>query len=209
MKKQTTISFVYVGFALCTALIFANRSVAQTHVVGHMEFQNAPIEALAEFLPQLTHKPVVVSQRVVGPFSYTAAQGSTSEQALKEIQAQLWINGCLLTNVGGAYYKLLPAAETNEVRNSPHVEIVVRDDSITVNGHPVPFESVAATVTGSLTPDTEVWVCDATRPTWEKGNGDFMSVFVALQNGLRPKFRWGKIYRLYLPKTASARVKAG
>jgi hypothetical protein len=203
MKKQTAISFVFVGFALCTAFIFANQSVAQTNVVGQMEFQNAPIEALAEFLPQLTHKPVAASQRVVGPFSYTAAQGSTSEQALKEIQAQLRMNGCLLTNVGGAYFKLLPAAETNEVRDGPHIVIVVSDGSITVDGHPVPLESVAETVTGSLKPYTELWVSDATRFTREKGNGDFMAVFLKLQNDLRSKFPWGRIYRLYLPKAGS------
>jgi hypothetical protein len=169
--------------------------------VGVVDFQGAPIDpALTEFLPQLTQKPVIVSMNVGGPIVYRSHPGATTEQILKGIRAQLKTRGYALTNMADVYFKLVPIAETNPLTDSPRIEVEVRDNMILVDGRPVPLESLAATITRSLTPATEVWVQDATHHSTERGNGYFMSVFVKLQTELRPNFRWGKIYKAYFPK---------
>jgi hypothetical protein len=102
--------------------------------------------------------------------------------------------------MANVYFKLVPTAETISLTDSPRIEVEVRDNTILVDGRPVPLESLAATITRSLKPETEVWVQDATHHSAERGNERFMSVLVRLQNELRPNFRWGKLYKAYLPK---------
>jgi hypothetical protein len=151
-------------------------------------------------LPQLTHKPVIVSMNVSGRIVYRSDPGSSSEQILKEIRGQLKTRRYVLTNMFDVYFKLVPMAETNSLTDSPRIEVEVRDNVILVDGRLVPLENLAATITRSLKPETEVWVEDATHHSVERGNAQFISVFARLQNEMRPKFRWGKLYKAYLPE---------
>jgi hypothetical protein len=188
------------GLVLYAALAFGRQAVAQINGFGRCELHDVPMDALAELLPELTQKPVVVSQGVVGSFSYTAKPDTSRKRALQEIRAQLMTQGFVLTNMGDVYFKLVRLTETNTLTDSTRIEVEIRDNAIIVDGQPVPLESLAATITGSVTPDTELWVQDATHHTRERGNERFMSLFLRLQNEVRPKFHWSKIFRAYLPK---------
>jgi hypothetical protein len=168
-----------------------------------IQFKNTPVTFVADYVAKLTHKPVVMQQYLVGVVDYEA-QGITSEQALKELSEKLEAQNMRLLDQQGRYWKLVEASRTNQFADAVHIQVEILPDSILVESQPVARGDFAQSIKQRLTPETEIWIHDASSPHalyQETSPTGFRSLLPLLAEA---KVRPDRIYRLLLPRQEAA-----
>jgi hypothetical protein len=196
---------VMAGLVLLATLALTGNSSAQTNALGgggriSLSFSNAPIVALEEFLPKVTGKPLLACLDVSATFSY-ATNGLSREATLRVLGNWLQARYLCLTNINGAYLKLLPLKLANQADfGAPHVEIEIRKDSITVDGQAVVREDVADAVRKSAAPESEVWIFDGTDSLDQALPPNWNVPSVAADVSAQARIPRSRIYREFRPR---------
>jgi hypothetical protein len=132
---------------------------------GHM--QNVNVESGARYLAALTERPVVMYSSLNHILFNWEGHNLTRSQAIESVELALRKSGCALLNIREEYYKLVPLNRTNMVAETAHIDVVIRNQSITVENQPVSLDSLAEIVGQHVKTNTEVWVSGASTPALE------------------------------------------
>jgi type II secretion system GspD-like secretin len=155
------------------------------------QFQNAPSVTAVEWITRLTEKPVIVSLKLSGSITYRSAHKLTHDEAIQALSGALESNGWYLVSVNGLYYRLVTVSETNNVTDTPHIEIEIAGDRAIVDGKSIGYEDLNNTIVPLVTAETEVWV-SAPRKSYESDR-----FWRTVSDLCKLKVR--KIYSAYLP----------
>jgi len=164
-----------------------------------MQFENAPVIAVVDWLVRLTNKPLITPTFFTGVVNYRTKRKLTRDEAIQGIAGVLKTNGLYFVNVDNLYDRLLTASETNSVVNHPHIEVEVQGDRALVDGRAIRFEDLTATISNSITADTEVWVSAPSTQTGEQ-------ISINVDNWMA-QAHMGKPYRAYLPQPNLPQLK--
>ena len=161
-----------ITFAVFASLVISTCHVAfasePADVSGYMH--NVEVEEGARLLAELTGKTVVVCSHVSGFLFNWEGHNLTRSQAIRQVESSFCGRSpCGLVNINDKYYKVVPLSQTNSPVETPHIDILIRNQSISVENQPVTLDRLAERVGQHMNADTEVWVIGAWTRVDENG----------------------------------------
>jgi hypothetical protein len=197
MKTVGSIIAVWI-FAVSADILAFQSSLAESTnaaAVGTVSLvlSNVPVSAAINWLTRLTGKPVIAPLNLTALITYKTERKVTPDEAIRELTAILASNKLYVVNVDSSYYRLATTTETNKLADNPHVEVVVQEDQILIEGRSVRWEDLPKAVGVLIMPDAEIWVYDP------KAQPESDSAQLGRLRTVLGQTKAGKIYRAYLP----------
>jgi hypothetical protein len=165
----------------------------ETNGTKYIDFEGAPLEEVAPYLPALTGKPVIVTSYQGASVTCRFLPGVPLRRALDELAASLRKDDAFLTNVESKYFRIVDANWASKHPAPSHIEIRIEKDQIMADEQPVTMDKLIRLISEGTNAEVEVWVYDAGNST----SLNFDSVGKPLiKAGLWPR----NLFREYLPK---------